>query len=162
MRTNRTEYLFSVNTHTPPTMAVDSGEEFTIEVRGAFDDVEDIRAGVGVTHGAGDGLSEFPSDLADAGTAGSAAAFSVQTSDASALVHPGFFHPGFGRSGFVHASFGGGFGHGMGGGFHGIRSPAMRTTISSRCHRLLGRGRRRRNRRAITGPNLSTQLRTVS
>jgi hypothetical protein len=25
-----------------------------------------------------------------------------------------------------------------------IRSPAMRTTISSRCHRLLGRGRRRR------------------
>src|SRR6516165_9131262 len=43
-------------------------------------------AGVGVTHGAGDGRSEFPSDLADAGTAGSAAAFSVQTSDASALV----------------------------------------------------------------------------
>ena len=43
-------------------------------------------AGVGVTHGAGDGLSEFPSDLADAGTAGSAAAFSIQTSDASALV----------------------------------------------------------------------------
>jgi hypothetical protein len=44
MRTNRTEYLFSVNTHAPPTMAVDSGEEFTVEVRGAFDDVEDIRA----------------------------------------------------------------------------------------------------------------------
>src|ERR1700736_1137629 len=44
------------------------------------------RAGVGVTQGGGDGLSEFPSDLADAGTAGSAAAFSVQTSDASALV----------------------------------------------------------------------------
>ena len=43
-------------------------------------------AGVGITHGAGDGLSEFPSDWADAGTAGSAAAFSVQTSDASALV----------------------------------------------------------------------------
>ena len=42
--------------------------------------------GVGVTHGAGDGLSEFPSDLADAGTAGSAAALSVQASDASALV----------------------------------------------------------------------------
>jgi len=42
--TNRTEYLFSVNTHTPPTMAVDSGEKFTIEVRGPFDDVEDIRA----------------------------------------------------------------------------------------------------------------------
>ena len=43
-----------------------------------------------------------------------------------------------------------------------IRSPAIRTTISSRCHRLLGRGRRRRSRRAITGPNSSTQLRTVS
>jgi acetamidase/formamidase len=44
MRANRTEYLFSVNTRTPPTMSVDSGEEFTVEVRGAFDDVEDIRA----------------------------------------------------------------------------------------------------------------------
>jgi hypothetical protein len=44
MRANRTEYLFSVKTHTPPTMSVDSGEEFTVEVRGAFDDVEDIRA----------------------------------------------------------------------------------------------------------------------
>ena len=44
MRANRTEYLFFVNTHTPPTMTVDSGEEFTVEVRGAFDDVEDIRA----------------------------------------------------------------------------------------------------------------------
>jgi hypothetical protein len=42
--------------------------------------------GIGVTHGAGDGLSEFPSDLADVGTAGSAAALSVQASDASALV----------------------------------------------------------------------------
>jgi hypothetical protein len=29
MKANRTEYLFLVNTHTPPTMAVDSGEEFT-------------------------------------------------------------------------------------------------------------------------------------
>jgi hypothetical protein len=38
MRANRTEYLFSVNTRTPPTMTVDSGEEFTVEVRGAFDD----------------------------------------------------------------------------------------------------------------------------
>jgi hypothetical protein len=44
MRVNATEYLFSVNTRTPPTMAVGSGEEFTIEVRGAFDDIEDIRA----------------------------------------------------------------------------------------------------------------------
>jgi hypothetical protein len=43
-------------------------------------------AGVGITHGAGDGLSEFPSGLVDAGTAGSAAAFSVQASDASALI----------------------------------------------------------------------------
>jgi hypothetical protein len=40
MRVNRTEYLFSVNTRTPPTMSVDSGEEFTVEVRGAFDDIE--------------------------------------------------------------------------------------------------------------------------
>jgi hypothetical protein len=40
-----------------------------------------------------------------------------------------------------------------------IRSPAIRTTISSRCQRLLGRGRRLRSRRAITGPNFSTQLR---
>ena len=44
MRVNATEYLFAVNTRTPPTMAVGSGEEFTIEVRGAFDDIEDIRA----------------------------------------------------------------------------------------------------------------------
>src|SRR5437588_12785681 len=44
MRANRTEYLFSVNTRRPPTMTVDSGEEFTVEVRGAFDDVEDISA----------------------------------------------------------------------------------------------------------------------
>ena len=42
--------------------------------------------GVGVTHGAGDGLSEFPSDLADVGTAGSAVAFSVRAFDTSALV----------------------------------------------------------------------------
>jgi formamidase len=45
MRTNRTEYtLFSVNTRTPPTMTVDAGEESTVEVRGAFDDVQDISA----------------------------------------------------------------------------------------------------------------------
>jgi hypothetical protein len=42
--------------------------------------------GVGITHGAGDGLSEFPSDLADVGIAGSTVAFSVQASDTSALV----------------------------------------------------------------------------
>src|SRR5262249_218727 len=41
---NATEYLFSMNTRTPPTMTVDSGEESTIEVRGAFDDIEDISA----------------------------------------------------------------------------------------------------------------------
>ena len=45
MRANRTEYLFSVNTRTPPTITVDSSEEFTVEVRGAFDDVEDISRG---------------------------------------------------------------------------------------------------------------------
>jgi hypothetical protein len=37
----------------------------------------------------------------------------------------------------------------------------IRTTISSRCQRLLGR-ERHRSRRAITGPNFSTQLRIVS
>jgi hypothetical protein len=35
-------------------------------------------------------------------------------------------------------------------------------TISSRCHRSLGRGRTCRSRRAIIGPNFSTQLRTLS
>ena len=43
-----------------------------------------------------------------------------------------------------------------------IRLPAIRTTISSRCHRSLGRGRTCRSRRAIIGPNFSTQLRTLS
>src|SRR5713101_5619736 len=42
MRVNRIEYLFWISTRTPPTMTVDSGEEFTVEVSGAFDDVEDI------------------------------------------------------------------------------------------------------------------------
>ena len=37
-------YLFSVNPGTPPTMTVRSGEPFTIEVGGAFDDVEDIQS----------------------------------------------------------------------------------------------------------------------
>src|SRR6516225_9755609 len=40
--------------------------------------------------------------------------------------------------------------------------PAIRTTISSRCQQLLGRGRYRRNRRAIIGPNFNTQLGTLS
>ena len=34
----------------------------------------------------------------------------------------------------------------------------LRTTILSRCQRALGRGRHRRRRRAIAGPNLTTQL----
>ncbi len=38
--------------------------------------------------------------------------------------------------------------------------PLAGTTISSRCHRKLGRGRRSRSRRATTGPNFSTQRRT--
>ena len=42
------------------------------------------------------------------------------------------------------------------------RSPVMRTTISSKCERSLGRGRRWRSRRGIAGPNFSTQRRTVS
>lgn len=42
-RTDKPEYLFSVNLNTPPTMAVESGEAFTVEVRGAFDDIDDIR-----------------------------------------------------------------------------------------------------------------------
>src|SRR5216683_1192054 len=42
-----------------------------------------------------------------------------------------------------------------------IRLPAIRTTISSRCHRSLGRGRHRRSFRAIPGPNFRTQRRTV-
>jgi amidase len=38
------EYLFSVNVRTPPTRTIDSGDEFTLEVRGAFDDIDDIAA----------------------------------------------------------------------------------------------------------------------
>lgn len=44
MRTNRTEYLFSVSARTPPVMTVGSGDDFTVEVRGAFDDIDDISA----------------------------------------------------------------------------------------------------------------------
>src|SRR5262249_24450183 len=62
-----------------------SSHNFTM-ISGAIAWKRSNRAGIGVTHGAGDGLSEFPSDLADAGTVASAAAFSVQTSDASALA----------------------------------------------------------------------------
>ena len=36
-------YLFSVNPSTPPTMTIDPGEEVSVEVRGAFADVADIR-----------------------------------------------------------------------------------------------------------------------
>jgi hypothetical protein len=42
--TNKTEYLFSVNIHPLPTLTVDPGEEFTVEVRGTFDHIEDIAA----------------------------------------------------------------------------------------------------------------------
>lgn len=55
-------------------------------------------AGIGVAHGAGDGLSEFPSHLADAGSAGSGAAFPIQAFDASALVIPDCFIRGSGAS----------------------------------------------------------------
>jgi acetamidase/formamidase len=41
---DKPEYLYSVNVKTPPTMTVTSGEPFTIEVRGAFDDILDIKA----------------------------------------------------------------------------------------------------------------------
>ena len=37
-------YLFSVNPNTPPSMKIRSGDEFSIEVGGAFDDVSDIEA----------------------------------------------------------------------------------------------------------------------
>jgi acetamidase/formamidase len=37
-------YLFSVNPSTPPSMKIQSGDEFTIEVSGAFDDVSDIES----------------------------------------------------------------------------------------------------------------------
>ena len=43
-----------------------------------------------------------------------------------------------------------------------LKFGAIRTTISSRCHRALGRGRPCRSLRAISGPNFSTQRRTVS
>jgi acetamidase/formamidase len=42
MRASRTEYLFSVNTNTPPTMTVASGEEFTVDVRDAFDGISEV------------------------------------------------------------------------------------------------------------------------
>jgi amidase len=38
-----TWYLFSVGVDTPPVMTIDSGQEVTLEVRGAFADVRDIR-----------------------------------------------------------------------------------------------------------------------
>jgi hypothetical protein len=40
--------------------------------------------------------------------------------------------------------------------------PAIVTAISSRCHREVGRGRRRRSSRANNGPNFNTHRRTVS
>jgi hypothetical protein len=42
------------------------------------------------------------------------------------------------------------------------RRPAIITAISSRCHRAVGRGRRRRSSLANNGPNFKTHRRTVS
>jgi hypothetical protein len=39
----KTWYLFDVNPATPPTMTIDPGAEVTLEVRGAFADIKDIR-----------------------------------------------------------------------------------------------------------------------
>jgi amidase len=39
----KTWYLFDVNPTTPPALTVDPGEEFTVQVRGGFADVPDIR-----------------------------------------------------------------------------------------------------------------------
>ncbi|HET8578806.1 MAG TPA: acetamidase/formamidase family protein [Methylomirabilota bacterium] len=39
----KTWYLFDVNPATPPTITVDPGAEITVEVRGAFADIKDIR-----------------------------------------------------------------------------------------------------------------------
>lgn len=36
-------YLFSVGPTTPPSMIINSGEELTLEVRGAFSDIDDIK-----------------------------------------------------------------------------------------------------------------------
>ncbi len=39
----KTWYLFDVNPRTPPAFEIDSGQELTLEVRGAFADVPDVR-----------------------------------------------------------------------------------------------------------------------
>jgi protein-S-isoprenylcysteine O-methyltransferase Ste14 len=39
----KTWYLFDVNPATPPVLTIDPGEEVTLEVRGAFADVKDVR-----------------------------------------------------------------------------------------------------------------------
>lgn len=44
MARNSTTYLFDINPKTPPIMAIEPGEEVRVEVRGAFDDIEDIAA----------------------------------------------------------------------------------------------------------------------
>ena len=51
-------YLFSVNPSTPPAMEIDSGEELSIVVRGAFADVPDIRDVPPPFTPAGDGPTE--------------------------------------------------------------------------------------------------------
>jgi hypothetical protein len=42
VRVKRTEHLFSVTARAPPMMTIAFGEAFTVEVRGAFDEVKDI------------------------------------------------------------------------------------------------------------------------
>jgi len=44
MTSNRTIYLFDINPRTPPIMTIDAGATIDVEVRGAFDDIEDIAA----------------------------------------------------------------------------------------------------------------------
>jgi amidase len=44
MARNGTTYLFDIGPKTPPVMRIEPGEEVRLEVRGAFDDVEDIRS----------------------------------------------------------------------------------------------------------------------
>lgn len=44
MPSNKTTYLFDVNPKTPPIMMIEPGAEVRLQVRGAFDDIEDIAA----------------------------------------------------------------------------------------------------------------------
>ena len=44
MTSNKTTYLFDINPQTPAIMSIEPGAEVRLEVRGAFDDIEDIAA----------------------------------------------------------------------------------------------------------------------